>query len=165
MSTSRLALRRLRTDDLQAIFALRSDEAVCRYIDRPVIQHADEAAAFIERIVNGYANNDIYYWALTPKEGQDLIGTICLWNFSADGTVAEVGYEMLPMHHGKGYMHEALAAISQYCFNTLGLTAIEAFTHHANTASRQLLERNGFILCEGRVDPDVTANVIYKKGR
>ncbi len=163
LTTPRLVLRELKDEDLQAIFALRSNETVCRYIDRPVPQHISEASAFIERIRKGYADNSTYYWVLSLKGEQELLGTICLWNFSGDG-VAEIGYEMLPQHHGKGYMQESLAAISEYSFNILKLSAIDAFTHRDNTASKKLLERNGFNLCEGRTDPDVPANVIYRKG-
>lgn len=163
LSTPRLSLRQLTMNDRQAIFALRSNETVCRYIDRPVPQHIDDAIAFIERIRSGYAAGNAYYWVLSPANGQELLGSICLWNISADGKVAEMGYEMLPQYHGMGYMQEAVIAVVEYCFNTLGLFAIEAFTHRDNTASRKLLERNGFILCEGRTDPDVAANVIYKR--
>lgn len=163
LTTSRLVLRPLRDEDLQAIFMLRSDDIVCKYIDRPKPQHIEEAKAFVEKIKTAYKNNNTYYWVLSLKDDEALMGSICLWNFSADGTVAEVGYEMLPAYHGKGYMHEALEAVCTFCFSILKLTAIEAFTHHDNINSRNLLERNGFILCEGRRDEEVEANVIYKK--
>lgn len=165
LTTYRLVLRQLQDEDVHAIFALRSDDTVCRYIARPCLQHIDEAKAFIGKIRKGYSDNSSYYWVLSLKDDQALMGSICLWNFSDDKTVAETGYEMLPGHHGKGYMHEALEAICEYGFGALMLTEIEAFTHRDNVSSKKLLERNGFVLCEGRVDKDVETNVVYKKVR
>lgn len=165
ITTSRLVLRQLKNEDQDAIFALRSSDVVRRYIDRPAQQHIDEAKTFIEKIKKGYADNSAYYWVLSLKDNGALIGTICLWNISEDKTVAEVGYEMLPQYHGNGYMQEALEAICAYGFNILKLTAIEAFTHRDNTSSKRLLERNGFTLCEGRIDEDVETNVVYRKER
>jgi len=163
LSTDRLTLRMLQDDDLQAIYALRSDETVGRYIGRPLLQHIDEAYTFTDRIRNGYAAGNIWYWAICTKDSRDMIGTICLWNFSADGQVAEAGYEMLPRYYGNGYMQEALTAVCQYAFHNLKLTAIDAYTHRDNTRSINLLDRAGFVLCADRTDPDVPANVIYRK--
>jgi len=163
LSTARLTLRKLTDDDLQAIFALRTNEDVCRYIDRPILKDTDATQSFIDRIKNGYNANNTYYWVITLKETGDLIGTICLWNIAADETTAEIGYEMLPRYHGNGYMQEAMASVIDYSFDVLRLHAIEAFTHKDNARSRHLLQKHGFILCEGRTDPDVPANVIYRK--
>ena len=134
-----------------------------RYIARPIQQYISEAKAFIEKVKKGYSNNSYCYWVLCLKDNPAFIGSICLWNFSEDGTIAETGYEMLPEHYGKGYMHEALGAIVEYAFGVLKLIAIEAFTHCDNIRSKNLLEKSGFLRCEGRVDEDVETNVIYRK--
>jgi [ribosomal protein S5]-alanine N-acetyltransferase len=149
LSTARLSLRPLTNEDLAGIFALRSNEEVCRYIGRPPLQDLAGAQAFIDRIA--------------IKETGELAGTICLWNISDDETTAEVGSEMLPAHQGKGYMHEAMAAVIDYSFDAMQLHAIEAFTHKDNERSRHLLQKSGFTLCEGRTDPDVPANCVYRK--
>ena len=161
LSTTRLTLRKLTDDDIQPIYALRTNEEVCRYIDRPPLKDLTGAQVFIDRIRAGYAGNNTYYWVIALNG--ELIGAICLWNISADETVAEIGYEMLPQHHGNGYMHEAMEAMINYSFNSLRLLAIEAFTHKDNTRSRNLLHKHGFTLCEGRKDPDVPTNVAYRK--
>lgn len=163
LMTDRLVLRQLVDEDVQQIAALRSNELVCRYLGRPILQHSSEAIAFIDRIKDGYANGTAYYWAICLKGAQELMGTICLWNFSAGNTVAEVGYELLPEHHGNGYMQEALAAVCMYGSTSLRLSVIDAFTHRDNTPSKNLLERNGFVFCEGRADPDTEDNVVYTK--
>ncbi|MBX2906070.1 MAG: GNAT family N-acetyltransferase [Taibaiella sp.] len=163
LSTKRLHLRELTDHDLHTIYALRTNDEVRRYIGRPPLKDVSEAQAFIDRIKAGYAGKNTCYWVITLKDTGELIGTICLWNISADETTAEIGYEMLPQHHGNGYMHEAMSAVLAFSFGTLHLQAIEAFTHSSNARSRHLLQKHGFTLCEGRKDPDVPTNVVYRK--
>jgi len=45
LTTDRLILRQLTSLDAAAIFALRSDERVNRYLDRPVCRRLEEAEA------------------------------------------------------------------------------------------------------------------------
>lgn len=165
LSTDRLVLRQLTDEDAGVVFALRSNAEVCKYIARPLQTHIDEAKAFIEKIKKEISEDKCRQWLLTLSDSQAIIGSVCLWNFSDDKTTAELGYDMLPEYHGKGYMNEAVQTVLDYGFNTRNFQAIEAFTHRDNLKSRQLLERNGFIFCEGRVDEDVPTNVVYSKER
>ena len=160
LNTPRLHMRQLLHKDARDILALRSDDAVNKYIDRPATTTIEEAKAFIERINAGIANNESLYWVICLKDENDLIGTICLWNFSADKKTAETGYELLPAFHNKGYMHEALHAVLQFARETLGLESIEAFTHADNQSSRLLLEKNGFIKDPERQDKENENNIV-----
>jgi len=83
-------------DDL-AIFKIRSNEIAYKYIAKTTQKNIKEAQAFITKTNKGIANEEFMYWAITLKETQELVGTICLWNFSKDKLVAEVGYELLPV--------------------------------------------------------------------
>jgi len=110
------------------------------------MQTLEDATAFIFKINNGIKNNQWIYWAITLKDNSDLIGTICLWNFSNGNTVADIGYELHPDFQGKGYMSEALKIVLKYASETLSLTKIEAHTHPENIASKNLLLNNDFLL-------------------
>jgi len=140
LASERLVLRQLAMQDAAAMFSLRSDDRVNRYIGRPKQTKIAEAEAFIHEITQ----NRLLYWAICTKDSTDLIGTICLWNFSEDKTSAEAGYELLPDFQGQGFMDEALKRIIAYSFEEISLQALCAFTHPENEASKRLLERNGF---------------------
>lgn len=143
METPRLVLRTLRKDDASVLSALRSNAEVNRYLDRNNTTSVSECAAFIARINAGCRRGAWAYWAICLKT-QELIGTICLWNFSADRKSAELGFELLPAHHGRGYMDEAVKAILEHGFQVLGLQAIRASTHRENAPATRLLLKNHF---------------------
>ncbi len=142
--TERLVLRKLEIKDAPEIFELRSDEQVNQYVARARSTTVAEAAAFINKIIATVENNQSYYWALEPKNGGKLIGTICLWNVDAANSTIEIGYELLPNWQGKGLAREALLAVIEFTFKTLKFETIAAYSHAHNQQSIRLLERNGF---------------------
>ncbi len=58
---------------------------------------------------------------------------------------ADVGYALLPQAQGQGYASEALRAICDYGFTTLGIHAINAWVLGDNLGSSRLLEKHGFV--------------------
>ena len=95
------------------------------------------------------------------KDQSNIIGTICLWNFSEDRKVAEVGYELLPDYHRRGIMSETLGAVLNYGFNELNLQEIVAITNKHNENSIGLLLKHHFILEEGKEDEGFPDNIIF----
>ena len=143
--THRLLLRPLNISDAPEILQLRSDPKVNEFLDRAGSVTLAEARQFIRKIKTGITQKESFYWAITLKGSETLIGTICLWNFSADGSQAEIGYELNPAHQRQGIMQEALAKVVEYAFGSLKLEAVRALCRADNTRSLRLLERNGFV--------------------
>ncbi len=79
------------------------------------------------------------------NETKQNIGSICYWNFDFEKKTAEIGYELLPQFHGKGFMEEALSKIIDFGFNELNLQSIEAFTDVNNKPSIKVLEKYNFV--------------------
>src|SRR3954463_10826142 len=96
LSTERLTLRKPRLEDANEIFALRSNAEVNRYIDRKPAITIEDAIEFLRNIVRGVENGGSQYWAICLTESGELVGTICLFDYSPDRQVAEIGYELLP---------------------------------------------------------------------
>jgi RimJ/RimL family protein N-acetyltransferase len=161
--TNRLKLRRLLMSDSEDVFQLRTDKIVNTYIDRPVSRTDKNGEAFIRRIDNSIAANSVYQWVISLKDNPKLIGTICLWNFNEDKTIAEVGYDLFPQFHGQGIMTEALNEVLNFGFIIAGFKTIEAFTHKENKASIKLLIKNGFLEDENRKDKENVNNIIFVK--
>lgn len=99
-------------------------------------------------------------WAITYKDSDDLIGTICLWNFSKEQSKGEVGYELSPIFQGKGIMQEALRAVLEFGFEDLNLQNIEGIVNEKNEKSIQLLEKNQFLNNEV-IDRKKSTSIIY----
>jgi RimJ/RimL family protein N-acetyltransferase len=159
--TKHLMLRRLIPEDRKAVFILRNDEQVSRFIRRNRMTSETEATAFIEKIwSNGERGPDIY-WAICLNTQPDLIGTVCFWNFSEDRKLAELGYELFPAFQGRGLMSEAVKAVLDYGFKDLALTTVEAYTHKANIRSKKMLAKFQFRYLPHKVDADIDNNEVY----
>lgn len=102
--------------------------------------------AHVHRIQKGISSNLHIYWAIDLLQNQDVIGTICLWNFDLGRASAELGYELSETHQKKDYMTEALTEVINYATVDLELKELEAYTHENNDASTKLLLRQGFTL-------------------
>jgi len=149
LTTERLTLRQLVINDDQEIFTLRSDSEINKYLDRQVSNTIDDARNFIN-MVN---ENNSLYWAITLRDKNILIGTICLFGFSDENDKCEIGYELLTNFQGQGIMKEAAKKVIDYAFNTIKVQKIEACLHKDNQASIRLLEK---LLFRNSNEPDET---------
>ncbi|MET0394426.1 MAG: GNAT family N-acetyltransferase [Chitinophagaceae bacterium] len=146
LQTNRLVLRRLTVDDRAAIFFLRSDETVLRYVHKEPAVSVQEAVDFIHRIHTNADTGEGILWGIVQQDNPAVVtGTICLWNMQPENYRAEVGFALHPDHWRKGIMKEALLAVIGYAFATLQLHSLEARIDPDNLASAALLESAGFV--------------------
>lgn len=167
IKTERLLLRQLQSSDCEVILFLRTDKDVTKFIERPEHRKTKtlfEAIELIQEFDSYIERNSSIIWGITLKNEPSIIGTICLWNFTQNDKVAEVGYDLDPRYQDKGLMSEALKAIVGFGFRKLKLEKLEAFTHVENFPSTQLLGRQGFIHNVSRKDLDNTSNIIFELG-
>jgi ribosomal-protein-alanine N-acetyltransferase len=148
--------------DLEDILFLRSDPTVNKYIDRSPAQKLKDAEDFFNKISKGFDEGKNINWTITYKDNDKMIGSICLWNFSEDEKIGEVGYDLKPEFQGQGIMTEALKAILNFGFEQLKLEKIEAYTHHQNESSKRLLVKNNFKIIKGKIDEYNSNNIVFQ---
>nr|MBP9881376.1 GNAT family N-acetyltransferase [Chitinophagales bacterium] len=119
LTTERLTLRQLSIIDEREIFILRSDREINKYLDRQLSNTIDDARNFINKINESIDKNDSLYWGITLRDKNILIGTICLYGFSDENDICEIGYELLTGFQGQGIMMEAVEKVIDYAFNTI----------------------------------------------
>lgn len=139
--TERLTLRPLSVNDASEILLLRSDSEINKFLDRKPSKTLEDALHFIKIILE---NSETFYWAITKTGEDQLIGTICLYDFSEDRDKCEIGYELRTEFQGQGIMLEAATKVIQYAMESLDVKNIEAFTHKDNQSSTNLLEKLNF---------------------
>jgi ribosomal-protein-alanine N-acetyltransferase len=144
LTTERLTLRQLVIADEQEIFTLRSDREINKYLDRQVSNTIDDARNFINMVNENINKNDSLYWAITLRNRNILVGTICLFGFSDENNKCEIGYELSTNFQGQGIMKEAAEKVIDYAFNTIKVQKIEAFLHRDNQRSIKLLKKFAF---------------------
>lgn len=145
LTTKRLLLRRISNDDVADLFEIRSNPIVMQFIDRPIAITHDDALNLIKVFDETYAKHNGVTWAITFKDDKKLIGTIGFWQMDKPNFRAEIGYILNPNFHRKGIMDEAMKAIIDFGFKRLQLHSIEAITKPTNTASNEILLKNGFV--------------------
>ncbi len=146
LTTSRLLLRAISQQDVDAIFALRTSPETLRFIDKKPLASKAEATLMIKKISDDVLLGEGITWGISLSANPDvLIGTIGLWKIMKEHYRAEIGYMLLPEYYKKGLMKEALAAVTDYGFNDMGLHSIEANINPANEASERLLISAGFV--------------------
>jgi ribosomal-protein-alanine N-acetyltransferase len=145
LETERLQLRRLANDDVDEIFALRSDHEVMKYIPRPLAKTKEDALAHISMINEKIDSNEGINWAITFKDNPKLIGIIGHYRIKPEHYRSEIGYMLLPEYHGQGIISEAINEVVKYGFQEMKLHSIEAIIAPENTASEKVLQKNGFV--------------------
>lgn len=165
LETERLQLKEINESHVEDILKIRSNEVIKQFVRRNSPKNNYDALQFILTIKERIRNHQTFYWGISLKGEPNLIGTICLWNFSEDRKTAEVGYELLPDHHRKGIMSEALTAVLNFGFNHLHLQEILAMTDKFNENSKGLLLKHHFILEESRADEGFPDNLVFSLER
>jgi RimJ/RimL family protein N-acetyltransferase len=83
---------------------------------------------------------------IMDKANKKFIGNIASWNINWDIPKFEFGYWLRTSQTKKGYITEAVNALTRYCFLQLGIRRIEIRCERENTRAQQVPKRLGFKL-------------------
>lgn len=145
LQTTGLVLRQVVLADVPEILFLRSNDQVMQYIDREKAKTVEEAAIFIQGIIDLYEKSDALMWGISlPENPEKLIGTIGYWHMQKEHYRAEIGYTLHPAYWNRGFISEAIPAVVAYAFGPMQLHSIEARIGPENGASARVLEKAGF---------------------
>jgi ribosomal-protein-alanine N-acetyltransferase len=106
LETERLLLRRVDTNDIKEIFALRSNPETMKYIPRPLVKTDEDALEHIAMIDTKIETNEGINWAITLKDNPKLIGVIGHYRIKPEHYRAEIGYILDPENHGSAKVLE-----------------------------------------------------------
>lgn len=150
-STSRLSLRLITKEDVEAIHALLSIPEVDRYNTLGIPKNLEHTIEIMQPLIEANQNEERNYltFAIDLKKNRDFIGLIALVLGKRKYNSAETWFKLNPKFWGKGYATEALNALIDFGFDQLKLHRIQAGCAVENTASKKVLEKVGMQL-EGR---------------
>jgi aminoglycoside 6'-N-acetyltransferase len=147
--TPRLHLRRSRPEDAETISRYRSDPTVHMHQgwDRT---DPEGVRAEIEEMAGRRPGEPGGWVQFTLEEREDgrLVGDVGLSPRADEPGVVLVGYTVAPEAQGRGYATEAVAALVDYAFGTLGATLVRAYADAGNAASIRVMEKVGMRLME-----------------
>jgi [ribosomal protein S5]-alanine N-acetyltransferase len=145
LESQRLKLRRLVREDAERMFAYWSDPEVVRLMNIPPFRNVGETEEMIDWLNVLAGTEDTMRWGIEIKATGRLIGSCGFNTWQLSGAFrGEIGYELGKDYWRQGYMYEALTALLQFGFCTMGLNRIEALLLPDNSASLGLLYKLGF---------------------
>lgn len=147
--TERLRLRRSMPDDAEAISAYRRDPEVQRFQgwDRT---DANGIRDEIERMLRrspGEPGGWVQF-SVEERETGRLIGDVGMSPAEGEPGVIKIGYTVAPAYQNRGYGTEAVRALVDYAFDTLGADVVRMYADADNIASVRLAEKVGMKLIE-----------------
>jgi RimJ/RimL family protein N-acetyltransferase len=143
--TARLALRPVAKDDFEALWQIRRQESVGRWMtstssdwDRfaEMMADADRMAKTLVIDYDGAVIGDLMIAPEDPWAQSEVVE-------QAKGVQAEIGWCIDPAVEGNGYATEAVRELIGICFEELGLRRLVAHCFAANEPSWRLMERVG----------------------
>jgi RimJ/RimL family protein N-acetyltransferase len=151
--TERLSLRPVTAGDFEALWQIRRQESVGRWMTSASV----DRRAFLEMMADG----DRMAKTLVIERDGVVIGDLMLapedaWAQSevaeqARGVQAEIGWCLDPAAAGQGLATEAVHELIRIAFEDLGLRRLVAHAFAANGPSRRLMERVGMRAEDHRV--------------
>lgn len=143
LTTRRLTLGNLRTEDTFALYRYRSLSIVEKYQSWKHYSY-DEASALVKRVKDQHFDGQpgVYQWGIYLNGF--LIGDI-FWQIEQDRT-CWLGYTLDPHYWHQGYAYEALKAFTDWLAYQYGMTRQMAYILKDNQASIALISKLGFRL-------------------
>jgi len=153
LETERLLLRRLVPDDLDALFALYSDQETRQYFPEGTLTY-DETKEELEWFLNGHPEHpELGLWATIYKPTNQYIGRCGLLPWTIDGhTEVEVAYLLDKAYWRQGLGSEAAQAIARYAFEQLHLSRLICLIDRENQASQKVAQHIGMTFERDGID-------------
>ena len=144
INTPRLILRRFCREDAPDMYKnWASDEEVTRYLTWPPHSSAEVSGMLLGQWTAKYGDGDYFNWAIELKETGGVIGNISVVRLDEAIDSAEIGYCLSRAHWGRGFMPEALRAVTAYLFDTVGLNRVWAGHDVDNPKSGRVMVKAG----------------------
>ncbi|MEU3148105.1 MULTISPECIES: GNAT family N-acetyltransferase [unclassified Streptomyces] len=144
LTTDRLLLRTVGTQDTDAVYAACQDADIQRWTTVPSPYLPEHARGFTEEMIpNGWASGSMFTFGAFLPSGE-LTGMLGL-TMQSPG-MGEIGYWGVKEHRGHGYVAEGVVAVSRWAFTKMSVDRVEWRAEVGNRASRAVAERAGFVV-------------------
>ena len=144
LETERLILQTWTLEDSEEFLKICSDAEVMNFIGDGKPYNLEQANKFLIWAENYQRENGFCRWKVLEKVSGEIVGSCGFVRLRETGEI-ELGYLLARKFWGKGFATEAARGCLQFGFGKLGFREIIALTDLENVASRNVLEKIGFI--------------------
>lgn len=148
-----VTLKKLTGENTESLFKMRSNDLLCKQAGIIMDKNPSQTLSFILDVERKLKNHYFYYWGIFVEE--ILVGVISLWVMDFEKNAGELGYFIGPDHKRQGYMFRAIKLVVNFAFKNTNFKAISAYIEIDNFASRNLVEKLGFIKLSKSIEEDL----------
>jgi len=151
LTSTRLVLDEVNSEDAQDIFEILSDEDVVKFYDFEQFTNVNQASELICNDLKKYQSGTHLRWAVRDNTTHNFLGSIGM-KFNEANHSATLGYEFKKVTWGKGIATEALQQVINYLLKSdllkghteKKINRLEAYTMQGNAASEKVLTKLSF---------------------
>jgi len=146
LETERLLLRKHVPQDASYMAEYADDSEIARFYDGWI--PAGHELDFMKGWDEGYTHQAFIRWCIALKPDDCCIGGVYLFLPYGDdvaGRRMDIGFELSPTYRNQGYVSEAIRRVTQYGFESMGLSRVQAQIIPENKASIRACEKAGFV--------------------
>lgn len=145
LTTERLTLRPITSNDRGALFDIFSDADVTRFSPVQRLESVNGADKLIDAAHALFEQQRGLRWGITMTGGAGtLIGVIGFDALDHAHHYAALGFALGRAHRGQAILTEAVGGVNQFGFERLALNRVEALVETGNQHDMAVLATNGF---------------------
>jgi len=147
IESARLRLRSLQDDDPAEMVDLIGNWEVARWVSNvPNPYNEADGREWIALVQQDHATGRPRRFAISMKETDQIVGGVGLDGSAGnESDEPSLGYWPGQPYWGKGYGREAVAAVIDYGFRTLGMETIRSYTDPGKVRSQKVLRHSGLV--------------------
>lgn len=138
-----LVVRPWETEDAPAVYEAFQDPVMQRWHAR-VADSESEVRGWIEGWRRAWADERDAYWAVADADTGEVVGRVALRCIVLGDGQAEIAYWTMPSARGRGVAPRAVATLTDWAFDEVGLHRLELTHSTANEASCRVALKTGF---------------------
>jgi len=144
IQTNSLYLRPFIMDDAPKAYEnWMSDDDVTEFLTWDTHRSVEDSEAIIWTWIREYELGTME-WCIVHKRKEEPIGSISVPQDFPEMKYCEIGYCLSKEHWGKGYMTEAVKAVTEFLFRNTDYLWVQARCDSENHGSRRCLEKSGY---------------------
>lgn len=144
--TDKIILRKIEETDIDGLFEIYNNENVFTYIPGDIKKNkvtVQNMIGHFERDFN--KRKGIFLGISLVQAPNEIVGIAELFEYDAKVNMITIGYRLNERYWGQGIATQAVKALVDYLFNTIGINRIQAFVMPANDKSQRVLQKNNFV--------------------
>ncbi|WP_167959063.1 GNAT family N-acetyltransferase [Anaerosporobacter faecicola] len=160
LETDQFILRKLTMDDLDAWYAILSDEEAMQYYPKPFDR--EKTKSWIEWNIDNYSKYGFGLWGVVSKETNQFLGDCGITMQNIHGKMRpEIGFHIDKRYWKRGYATHLAKACLRYAFDVLKLDEVFCYQKYTNIPSRRVAEKMGMKFREEYPDEVNTKTSVY----